>query len=400
MLPPLPAPAAPPPGAQFCRAVGSGKRLLQSWMLRENESSSKRACSVGTVALMLVKELRIEDGVKEKGVVAVYHLTRDTRCTGRCIGILPALETFALALVGGCREITPPLTALLCRRIVFWEGSTPHGVLRSLSADAGPVHGNHCVIAAPAGGDCHANSGKPHYPCQGRRCGRPGGSCMFPFMATLRPLGYQALPTAEQGDCGIDAMAFWDGKERTETAWAGLRMEVCSALEACAEDSIWHGILEAYGEGPAKVASSQVSSADAQQCVTGPTEPIPSHVAAGRQYTEGCSRVQTPVRLCYQLPSASEEALVSRIVAGLGLEEKASIVAAHMSVDRDASALAPVLAGSTVPIKRHRPWPLVMQRTQARHFLDWCSTAGVDPMQERLPFGRVARYLQNHDLLP
>ena len=342
MLPPLPAPAAPPPGAQFCRAVGSGKRLLQSWMLRENESSSKRACSVGTVALMLVKELRIEDGVKEKGVVAVYHLTRDTRCTGRCIGILPALETFALALVGGCREITPPLTALFCRRIVFWEGSTPHGVLRSLSADAGPVHGNHCVIAAPAGGDCHANSGKPHYPCQGRRCGRPGGSCMFPFMATLRPLGYQALPTAEQGDCGIDA----------------------------------------------------------QQCVTGPTEPIPSHVAAGRQYTEGCSRVQTPVRLCYQLPSASEEALVSRIVAGLGLEEKASIVAAHMSVDRDASALAPVLAGSTVPIKRHRPWPLVMQRTQARHFLDWCSTAGVDPMQERLPFGRVARYLQNHDLLP
>ena len=113
MLPPLPAPAAPPPGAQFCRAVGSGKRLLQSWMLRENESSSKRACSVGTVALMLVKELRIEDGVKEKGVVAVYHLTRDTRCTGRCIGILPALETFALALVGGCREITPPLTALM-----------------------------------------------------------------------------------------------------------------------------------------------------------------------------------------------------------------------------------------------------------------------------------------------
>ena len=64
---------------------------------------------------------------------------------------------------------------------------------------------------------------------------------MSPLMETLRPLGYQALPTAEQGDCGIDVMAFWDGKERTDATCKGLRLELASAMEASAEDSTWHG---------------------------------------------------------------------------------------------------------------------------------------------------------------
>ena len=61
-------------------------------------------------------------------------------------------------------------------------------------------------------------------------------------MEALSPLGYQALPIAGEGDCGIDGMAFWDGKESN------------SALEASAEDSTWRSILEACGEGLGNVA--------------------------------------------------------------------------------------------------------------------------------------------------
>ena len=88
--PPLPALASPPPGPQLRRVVGTGKSLLQSWMPREHESSNKRSGSTGTVALVPVKEeLPTEDGTTDKVVYAVYHLARDIRRTGRCIGMLP-----------------------------------------------------------------------------------------------------------------------------------------------------------------------------------------------------------------------------------------------------------------------------------------------------------------------
>ena len=97
---------------------------------------------------------------------------------------------------------------------------------------------------------------------------------MSPLMEALRPLGYQALPTAEQGDCGIDVMAFWDGKERAYATWKGLRLELASALEASAEDSTWHGILEAGGEGSGTDAYALGSYTDAPRGDAGPREPM------------------------------------------------------------------------------------------------------------------------------
>ena len=100
------------------------------------------------------------------------------------------------------------------------------------------------------------------------------------------------------------------------------------------------------------------------------------------------------------LASSRDEPLVSRIAASLGPEEKASIVAALMSVEGDAFALTPALAECTALTTRHWTWPLDMKRAQASRFLEWCRTQGIDPVQERLPYGCVARSLQNHDLLP
>ena len=68
---------------------------------------------------------------------------------------------------------------------------------------------------------------------------------------------------------------------------------------------------------------------------------------AARVEAEDCARVEAAARYFCGLASAREEALVSRLASSLGPEEQASLVAAHISVEVDACALLPALAGST-----------------------------------------------------
>ena len=70
----------------------------------------------------------------------------------------------------------------------------------------------------------------------GREVRQAGGFAHVPLIKALWPLGYKALPTAEQGGCGIYVTAFWDGRDRTEATRKALRIELPSGLEACAED--------------------------------------------------------------------------------------------------------------------------------------------------------------------
>ena len=77
---------------------------------------------------------------------------------------------------------------------------------------------------------------QPHEPCGGDRCGQSGGACMSPLIEDLLGFGMTALPTAAQGDCGLDVMAYWDGVDRTPNQWKSLRWELGVAIEglACA----------------------------------------------------------------------------------------------------------------------------------------------------------------------
>ena len=75
-------------------------------------------------------------------------------------------------------------------------------------------------------------------------------------------------------------------------------------------------------------------------------------------------------------------------------------MAAHIFAEGDASALAHALAASTAPMQRRWAWPLELTRVQASPFLEWCHKQGINRLQDRLPYGRVARYLPNHELLP
>ena len=79
---------------------------------------------------------------------------------------------------------------------------------------------------------------------------------MSPLQEHARPLRCIWMSTVEHGDCGLDAMAFWDGSERTDKTWKALRLELAGVLEACADDPdpVWQAALAACGEVAPAVA--------------------------------------------------------------------------------------------------------------------------------------------------
>ena len=143
-------------------------------------------------------------------------------------------------------------------------------------------------------------------------------------MEALRPLGYQALPTAKQGDCGIEAMTFWSGRERTEATWKALRIELSSSPEAW--DLAWHIICKALGEGPAHGASGRGPRADGQE----PPE-----------------RFRTYPKRCLQQNQEARDALVCR--------QQCDICVCSLAPDRNVELACWCL-------RSRRPFPLICPR--------------------------------------
>ena len=205
-------------------------------------------------------------------VVAMRALARDVRKTARYIGMLPfvmyaylrrvrvhiffvdrtvdVVAEYAPFLRDVCAEGTPQPTAVFCRCMNFEYNGSKHRVVRRLRSDRDVLRGNHWVIGVSLAE--HNPSGRipPHAPCGGEQCGRPGGACMSPLVEDLVCFGMAVLPTAEQGDCGLDVMVYWDGQDRSTASWKTLRLELGAAIDGVAADPHWHGVLDACAELP------------------------------------------------------------------------------------------------------------------------------------------------------
>ena len=118
----------------------------------------------------LVKQRAVPAPTKESALASnLRAIVRDVPRAGRSIGLLPFLvyavrrrtrihvvlgtrsvdvvAAFAPTMAGICAERQPPCTAIFCSCMVFWEGSTPHRVVRALTTDADLLHGSHWIVA-------------------------------------------------------------------------------------------------------------------------------------------------------------------------------------------------------------------------------------------------------------
>ena len=96
---------------------------------------------------------------------------------------------------------------------------------------------------------------------------------MSPLIEDLLGFGITALPTAAQGDCGLDVMAYWDGRDRTPNQWKSLRLEIGVAIEGLASDPRWHKVFVACAELPLPETIVLVAPPELLPTVTPPNWP-------------------------------------------------------------------------------------------------------------------------------
>ena len=146
--------------------------------------------------------------------------------------ITDILRVFAPALVME--------TDLVCRVIacrVADDGSLVSAVYHS---GAPEIHGealprvNHFVIGAPVAGRTAAPTKLT--------LGILDDCIYFAWRAALRG-GWSLKPTDSIGDCGIDAMAFHEGGDRTQESWALIRCELADFIQSVATDPAWQQIF-------------------------------------------------------------------------------------------------------------------------------------------------------------
>ena len=436
LAPPLPPPASPPAQCILAQVISTGRELIAQWTPRRSPSGSTEgspweprgvklepandgpaAHAIGETVPQVACAVKVEharEPVKEEELrsCSLRAIARDLRRTGRSIGLLPFLvyaarrrarihvlfgrtsvdivDAFAPSLASICLDRDPPLTVVYCRCVIFWEGPTQHRVVRALVSDRDIVHGNHWVIAVKAaGGDESGESVLPHRPCRGHRCGRPGGSCMSPLQEHVRPLRYILVPTVEQGDCGLDAMAFWDGSERVDKTWKALRLELAAALESSAYDYVWQSALAACGEVSPGVAiassrsSAREPAADAREHAVG----LVPRLGDG----DGC--LDTAVRYFCGLQAGREDTSVSCLAERLAPAERAALVEAHSCAVTDCASIVPASATQDVRLRHSRRSLPALRRTQALSFLLWCRNSEINVLARPLPYGALTRYL-------
>ena len=67
----------------------------------------------------------------------------------------------------------------------------------------------------------------------------------------LQAMGYVMIPTDQNGDCGIDALTFWDlgGVQGTPHHWRATRQELYDFMKRHRADPQWHDLFKACQEG-------------------------------------------------------------------------------------------------------------------------------------------------------
>lgn len=73
--------------------------------------------------------------------------------------------------------------------------------------------------------------------------------------------GWRLRETAAQGDCGIDTMAFWENRPRTEATWYAIRQEIAGTMVSLAMDAAWQGAFVTCQESRKGGAAARAASA-------------------------------------------------------------------------------------------------------------------------------------------
>ena len=184
---------------------------------------------------------------------------------------------------------------------------------------------------------------------------------MSPLQEHVRPLRYILVPTVEQGDGGLDAMAFWDGSERADKSWKALRLELAAALDSSADDPVWQSALAACGAvspGAAIASSWPIARAQAVDAREHAVALVP-RLDVG----DGC--LDGAVRYFCGLQAGREDTSVSCLAENLAPAERAALVEAHSCAVAYCASTEPASATHDVRLRHSRRNLPALCRAQA-----------------------------------
>ena len=160
------------------------------------------------------------------------------------------------------------------KRALHWP-STEEEVLRA----------NHFVILQDMPDDwCAA----PHAPCDGSLCGGKGEPCCGALLEALRPLGLAPLPTASDGNCGVDVCCQWMGRPRASGAWMEMRDELASLCMSFADEDLWLRAFDAAFVPTPEELQSAIAAASAEDPDPRASGDIPMSTGAEFQEPPAC----------------------------------------------------------------------------------------------------------------
>ena len=442
--PPMAAPDTPPCTAHYACLVSRGRSFMGEWTPSPKSRTSiagegSRFQRVSSMAVAVpVKAEAMSPRALTPGSTHAYStqkramisLAHEVRKTSRYIGMMPfvvyaylrrvrvaiffvdrlvdIVAEYAPFLTERCTEVHSPCTAIFCRCMVFQYKGTHQRVVRRLRSDRDVLRGNHWVIGVAMGdADAHVRL-PPHEPCGGERCGQSGGTCMSPLIEDLLGFGIAALPTAAQGDCGLDVMAYWDGVDRTPNQWKRLRLEVGAAIEGLASDPQWHTVFTACAELPSPDAAAVTTVVHASDPCPAP-KPPPGEMEISAALAAGCDggalllgdRTEMAAAIAYFCGGRCNATAVDVGVLTMQLSpvERADILQGYRSLtSHEVVPTKQVVPGPLRQNSQRQPCRLSVRRACANSFLEWCARRHIDVGLKPLPYGCVRDYFKETGL--
>ena len=201
---------------------------------------------------------------------------------------------------------------------------------------------------------------------------------MSPLVEDLVRFGMAALPTAEQGDCGLDVMVYWDGQDRSTASWKTLSLELGAVIDEVAADPHWHGVLDACAELPRPERTSDDAA--------GTLAVSPAALAASPQKCSGSrpDEAEMAAAVAYFCGSSRASSSLDAGVMALALSdaEPADIVEGFRALTaQEPKEDALVVSAPLRPRNSKRSTTISVRRACAKAFLQWCDERSINVLE-------------------
>ena len=284
-------------------------------------------------------------------------------------------------------------------------------LLVSKSKDGAFPRMNHWIIGVPVPGFCIdivAEGAPPSVSAKYTDAGVAAGK-----------VGWHVKPTDATGNCGVDAMTYFDGGERDAEGWKATREELAQLMREISALDLWHDCFKACQEAKCKPKVADPKVADPKPSVA----TKPSLASSLKRKAAGAlrlSKASAKKAVCLVSPKASKEDSISEFLSGIEIPDETthSCFEDWINLDTDKAVLLAALKSYShyellrdlwlkkhpgtkasrpqePPKREYHPTKEIYRNKVANLYLRWRGNEGKNSKQPQSDFLRTIRVYEN-----